>query len=75
MVWFSGLYRRGLYLAIAVALLGLGVALDLLQTLTRTRSFEVPDIAADLVGIVVGCGLAFSFVGGWCQRLERRLLS
>ena len=75
MLWFSGLYRRGLYAAIAVALLALGIALDMLQGLTRTRSFDWEDIAANLAGIVVGCTLAFALVGGWCQRIERRLLS
>jgi hypothetical protein len=75
MMWFSGFYRRGLYLAIAVGLLALGIGLDLLQGLTRTRSFEWPDIGADLAGIAVGCVLAFLLVGGWCERVERRLLS
>lgn len=75
MLWFSGLYRRGFYLGIGAALLGLGVALDLLQGLTRSRSFDWYDVAADLAGILVGCVLAFAFVGGWCERIERRLLS
>lgn len=75
MVWFSGLYRRGLYVVIAATLFALGIALDLLQGLTRTRSFDWYDVAADLVGILVGCALAFALVGGWCQRVERRLLS
>lgn len=75
MVWFSGLYRRGLYVAIAAALFALGVALDLLQGLTRTRSFDLHDLAANLAGVLVGCALAFVVVGGWCQRVEQRLLS
>ena len=75
MLWFSGLYRPGLYAAIAAALLALGTALDMLQGLTRTRSFDWEDIAANFAGIVVGCTLAFALVGGWCLRIERRLLS
>jgi len=75
MLWFSGLYRRGFYVAIAAALCALGVTLDLLQSLTRTRSFDWYDVAANLAGILVGCALAFALVGGWCERIERRLLS
>jgi VanZ family protein len=75
MIWFAGLYRRGLYVVIATGLFALGVALDLLQGLTRTRSFDWYDVAANLAGILVGCALAFALVGGWCERIERRLLS
>jgi VanZ family protein len=75
MLWFSGLYRRSLYWAVAAVLLALGVGLDLLQSLTRTRSLDWRDMVANGAGIVLGLVLAFHVVGGWCQRLERRLLS
>jgi VanZ family protein len=75
MVWFGGLYPRGKHLRIAVALLGLGVALDLLQGLTATRSLDIFDIAANTVGLVLGLVLSMSLLEGWCQRLERRLLT
>lgn len=74
-LWFTGLYRRSLYLVIGAVLLGLGVSLDLLQGLTRTRSLDWRDMVANATGIAVGLVLAFYVVGGWCQRLERRLLS
>ena len=75
MVWFAGLYARRFYLGIAAVLCALGIGLDLLQGLTATRSLELYDIAADFVGIAIGFGLAVAFLGGWCQRLEQRLLS
>lgn len=75
MVWFAGLYPRRLYPLIGAVLLALGIGLDLLQGLTKTRSLELYDIVADLVGIVIGCGLSIWLLGGWCQRLEQRLLS
>ncbi len=75
MVWFGGLYPRSKHLRIAVALLGLGVALDLLQGLTATRSLDIFDIAANTVGLVLGLALSTSLLEGWCQRLERRLLT
>lgn len=74
-LWFTGFYRRPLYPWIGVVLFGLGVALDLLQGLTKTRSLEWLDVSANLAGIVVGLVLAVWFLGGWCQRVEQRLLS
>jgi VanZ family protein len=75
MVWFAGLYRRGLYPWIAAVLLGLGVGLDLLQLLTETRSFDWYDLAMNSAGIGAGLALSFLLLGGWCERVERRLLS
>jgi VanZ family protein len=75
MVWFGGLYPRSKHLRIAVALLGLGIALDLLQGLTATRSLDIFDILANTVGLVLGLVLSMSLLEGWCQRLERRLLT
>ncbi len=75
MVWFGGLYPRSKHLRIAVALLGLGVALDLLKGLTATRSLDIFDIAANTFGLLLGLALSTSLLQGWCQRLERRLLT
>jgi hypothetical protein len=75
MLWFSGLDRRSGYWGIGAVLLALGVGLDLLQGLTRTRSVDWRDMVANASGIAVGLILARYVVGGWCQRLERRLLS
>ena len=72
MVWFAGLYPRSKHVLIAVGLVALGTALDILQgTATRTRSFELLDIAADAIGIVVALVLAAWLLEGWCLRLER----
>ena len=75
MVWFAGFCRRGLYPAIAGVLLALGIGLDLLQRLTETRSFEWYDIAMNCTGVIVGLVLSLLLLGGWCQRVEQRLLS
>ena len=71
MLWFGGLYRRNRHPWIGVALLALGTGLDLLQLDTATRRFELADIAADGVGILVGLALSMTLLEGWCQRLER----
>lgn len=72
MVWFAGLYPRAKHVRVAGALLFLGIVLDVLQgTATKTRTFDLLDIAADAVGIAVALALAFWLLEGWCQRLER----
>ncbi len=71
MVWFGGLYRRSRHPWIAVTLVVLGAALDLLQLDTATRDFELMDIAADGLGVALGLVLTMLVLEGWCQRLER----
>ena len=75
MVAFAGLYRRGLYPIVAAGLVALGLSLDLLQRLTETRSFDWKDVAMNCTGIAVGLVLSWWLLGGWCQRVEQRLLS
>jgi VanZ family protein len=75
MVWFAGFYRRGLYLAIASVLLAVGIGLDALQLLTETRSFDWYDVAMNSAGVAAGLALSLLALGGWCQRVEERLLS
>jgi hypothetical protein len=75
MVCFAGFYRRGLYPLVAAVLLALGLGLDLLQILTESRSFEWNDVAMNCAGVVTGLVLSWWLLGGWCQRVEQRLLS
>lgn len=75
MVWFAGFYRHSAYPVIATVLLALGLALDLLQLLTDTRSFDWYDVAMNSTGVILGFVLSTLLLGGWCQRVEQRLLS
>ena len=75
MVWFAGFYRRALYLMIAAVLAALGIGLDALQMLTETRSFDWYDVAMNCAGVAAGFALSVLLLGGWCQRVEQRLLS
>lgn len=73
MLWFAGLYRRDRHVWIALGLLALGVALDLLQGLTTTRSFDLLDIGANAAGILAALLLSYHLLEGWCQRMEQWL--
>jgi VanZ family protein len=75
MVWFAGFYTRTAYPLIAAVLLVLGIGLDLLQGLTETRTFDWYDVAMNSAGVIVGLAASLSLLGGWCQRVEQRLLS
>jgi VanZ family protein len=75
MVWFSGFYRHAVYPVIAIVLIALGLTLDLLQLLTPTRTFDLNDVLMNSAGVVVGFLLSTLLLGGWCQRVEQRLLS
>ena len=75
MAWFAGLYRRGFYAPIGGVLIALGFALEVAQGFSRTRTFDWYDLLADTVGVLAGAALALWFLGGWCQRVEQRLLS
>ena len=71
-VWFSGLSgRRAHYLLIALVVIALGAALDLMQSATATRYFELFDILANAIGALVGLVLSVIVLGGWCSTVER----
>ena len=55
MMWFGQLYAGfRLRLQLAVAFAALGIALEFVQGYTGYRTFEVADMAADLLGVAVG---------------------
>jgi len=70
MIWFAGIYQSSRYFVIAIALLGLGVALEFGQRLVITRAFDGLDLTANLVGVLLGWALAATLLGGWCQLVE-----
>jgi VanZ family protein len=72
-LWFLGLYPRRKYLGIALACFALGLAIELLQGLTATRSLEAADLAANTGGIVLALVLAYALLGGWAARVEQVL--
>ena len=59
MFWFCFLYRtRHARLAYAIGWIALGVALEFAQGATSYRSFEVADMAANSLGVLLGWGIS-----------------
>ena len=59
MFWFCQLYaRRITRVAYAAAFVAMGIALEFVQGATGYRSFELLDMAANTVGVLIGWGIA-----------------
>ena len=69
-VWFAGLYRPRSYWRIGVGLILFGLFIEGCQQLVAYRSAEMFDVAADIIGIVIGLVIAGAGLGGWTLRLE-----
>lgn len=69
-VWFAGLYRPRSYWKIGVGLILFGLLIEGCQQLVVYRSAELFDVAADIVGIIIGLVIAGAGFGGWSLRLE-----
>jgi VanZ family protein len=70
-VWFTGLVARSRYGRVAVALVLLGLAIELLQAaMPFGREGDPRDIVANVAGIGIGLALAYWATGGWAQQVE-----
>lgn len=59
MFWFCFLYRSSYTrLAYGTGWIALGVALEFAQGATGTRSFELADMAANSLGVLLGWGIS-----------------
>lgn len=74
-LWFLQIVDTRHRVHVAAALLLLGVAIEVAQSFTPTRMFELADIAADAAGITIGAGLARTGLGSLLAGIERRLVS
>ena len=55
MFWFGMLYRRALTrLAYAIGFCGMGIALEYAQRMTGYRTFDVDDMLANAIGVLLG---------------------
>jgi VanZ family protein len=61
MFWFGALYRSPRpRVALALLWIAMGVALEFAQRATGDRNFELADIAADSLGVLLGWGISAS---------------
>jgi VanZ family protein len=64
MLWFCQLYAaRTTRLGCAAAFIAMGIGLEFAQGATGYRSFEVMDMAANTLGVLLGWGAALVFPG------------
>jgi VanZ family protein len=71
--WYVGIYPRQRDPLIGAAALGFGILIEGLQALTPTRSAELGDVLAEVIGIAIAIGLARAGLGGWALGVERVL--
>jgi VanZ family protein len=70
-MWFGGITVRRGHLWVALALIGYGVLIELLQGwMGLGRQAELYDLGADAAGIIAGLLLALTPVGRWAVWLE-----
>ena len=72
MLWFANIYelpvRRGM---LAIAFVALGIALEFAQGWTDYRTFELADMAADVLGVAVGWALAPPRLPNFLRGIEK----
>jgi hypothetical protein len=74
-LWFAGLLQPALYAPLGLALLAFGASIEWLQRASALgRVADLHDLAADLVGVVVGLAAARAGLGRWMQWVEARLI-
>lgn len=73
--WAVGIFRtRRAHLLSALALVGLGIAMEIAQaSLTSVRLGDVRDAVANTLGVAVGLLLGFTPLQFLLERLDRRL--
>ena len=71
MVWFAGLQPRRTWRWVALALLGMGLVLEIAQGLMHMHRMADPvDMIANAAGIGLGAMAAARGLAGWPYRLE-----
>jgi VanZ family protein len=71
MFWFCLLYaRNGTRLAYAALWIVMGIALEFAQGETGYRNYEVFDMFANAIGVLLGWACVFAIPGGVAQKLR-----
>ena len=71
MLWFCLLYpQRAARIAYALAWTGMGVGLEFIQGQLGYRTYEVYDMYANTLGVLIGWSLAFAIPAGVAGKLR-----
>jgi len=72
MSWFANIYEDTAERVVClVACMALGVGLEFAQRLTATRTFEIADMAAGAIGVIIGLMLAPPRLPNYLRLAER----
>jgi VanZ family protein len=76
MFWFMQIYdRQRIRVGLAAGFVALGIVLEVLQGFTGYRTFEVHDIAANMIGVALGWMSGPPRTGNLFSRIENLVLS
>ncbi len=70
MTWFGGVLPPARHWYAALALILLGLAIELVQATSIFRYFDLRDLAANTAGVIIGFLLARTVFRDWCRRVE-----
>ncbi|GMR18265.1 MAG: hypothetical protein BMS9Abin33_0671 [Gammaproteobacteria bacterium] len=73
--WLVQLYPSSRYLLITLALVSLGILLEVAQGFSPYRHFDVYDALANTTGVAAGWLVNKTVLGATVQKLEKRILS
>ncbi len=73
-LWFLQLYPADRRAMLVIGFIMMGIALEFLQELTASRSFEYGDIAANTGGVVLGWLLAKTRLSNTLHVIEKQLI-
>jgi len=74
MIWFCGVFKMRFSPLLAIALVCLGILIELVQQQLTYRSAELADSLADFAGIGLGWALAAAGLQHWAAVLESLLV-
>ena len=71
MLWLSQCYARQRRLTLAVFFIAMGVVIEFLQGWSGYRTFEVADMIANTLGVIIGWLISYTVAGKLFYKVER----
>jgi len=73
-LWFAQIYQRAAQIKPVIALILLGIAVEIAQSFTDYRTFEYADMLANSAGVIIGWLIAATPLASLLYQLEKRFL-